>query len=600
MTGGELIDRVDSMLARGLHSSAYDCAQRAIADGATDDRLKHRAVLALARMGARQQAWRLLRRYGLAGHADPDIAALEGRLLKDMALAADAGRSDAGRSDLACRSADAYEAIWRRTGLAYQGINAATMALVAGQHERARALATAALAASPEDGYWPAVTRAEALLVLRRPDEALRALEAGAASGFRDYSARATTRRQLRLVAGLAGIGQDVAAALPVPMTLHFAGHRMPDNADPERQARWSAEAGAAIDGALTEAGETGRAFGGLASGADILIAEAVLRRGGELTVVLPFARDDYVAQSVAPSGPQWTARFDACFARASIVQVGAKRFAGDDLDFAAAGRRAMGLALLHAAAIDGPAQQLVMWDGKPPRGGAGTAVDVAVWRAAGHQTRNLGCAWSAPGASAAGEPPARRWMSVLFGDMPQFGTLDDAELARFYASLLPSAAAIIERHSPRFQNAWGDAIQLAFDAVGAAAGCALDLQAGLVAEELARAGLPSHLVPRLALDFGPMLPVYDAVQKIEKFAGRVMTRASRIEPVTPPGEVYVTEAFATELALDAGLSARYRVEYAGLVPTAKNFGELPLYALARRSLPHAVDAARVAGVLRL
>src|SRR5205085_2800849 len=138
------------------------------------------------------------------------------RLLKDTALAC----AGAARSDLARRSADAYEAIWRRSGLAYQGVNAATMALVAGQHERARALATAALAAGGGDGYWPAVTRAEALLVLRRPDEALRAVEAAVASGFEDYSARASTRRQLRLVAGLTGIGSAIASALPVPMTL--------------------------------------------------------------------------------------------------------------------------------------------------------------------------------------------------------------------------------------------------------------------------------------------------------------------------------------------------------------------------------------------
>jgi hypothetical protein len=75
-----------------------------------------------------------------------------------------------------------------------------------------------------------------------------------------------------------------------------------------------------------------------------------------------------------------------------------------------------------------------------------------------------------------------------------------------------------------------------------------------------------------------PLRPVEDAVQGAQKFAGRVMTRAARIEPVTPPGLVYATEAFACEIALTPRASVA--CDYAGLVPTAKDFGTLPLYAV--------------------
>ncbi|MCW5748059.1 MAG: adenylate cyclase, partial [Alphaproteobacteria bacterium] len=81
MTGP--LDEVLALEAAGLFLSAHDRAIAALSDGEDDDRLRHRAVLALARGGATRPALTLFHRFKLAGHADPDIAALEGRLLKD-------------------------------------------------------------------------------------------------------------------------------------------------------------------------------------------------------------------------------------------------------------------------------------------------------------------------------------------------------------------------------------------------------------------------------------------------------------------------------------------------------------------------------------
>ena len=70
------------------------------------------------------------------------------------------------------------------------------------------------------------------------------------------------------------------------------------------------------------------------------------------------------------------------------------------------------------------------------------------------------------------------------------------------------------------------------------------------------------------------------------------MTRASRIEPVTPPGLVYATEAFACQIALMP--SAPVVCDYAGQVSLAKNFGILPLYII--RPLSAAIsDRAEIA-----
>ena len=173
--------------------------------------------------------------------------------------------------------------------------------------------------------------------------------------------------------------------------------------------------------------------------------------------------------------------------------------------------------------------------------------------------------------------------MAVVFGDLAGFGALDDSGLDAFYNGPLAAMGQAVDAHPPAYRNCWGDAVQLAFESVTAAADCAFALRAALTPQMLVAAGLPEGLAPRLALDFGPLLPVFDGVQRAGKFAGRAMTRAARIEPVTPPRRIHCTEGFACEVALlprRAGL----RCDYAGRIPTAKDFGTLPLYALRRGS----------------
>jgi hypothetical protein len=62
---------------------------------------------------------------------------------------------------------------------------------------------------------------------------------------------------------------------------------------------------------------------------------------------------------------------------------------------------------------------------------------------------------------------------------------------------------------------------------------------------------------------------------------GRGLTRAARIEPRTPAGEVYVTTGFAALLRLEPGSGVTS--EYVGHLTTAKNFETTPMYLLRRK-----------------
>lgn len=575
MTGGDPDARLEAILdfeARGLLFSAHDAAMAALAAAPDDRQLAYHAVLTLARSGATGHALALFQDLHLSTDADPELAALEARLLKDSGFTAPVP----DRARLLTRARDLYLGVWRLRHLGYHGVNAATLTLLLGDAGGAARLAAEVAAAHRDQGdYWSAATLAEALLVAGETGRAATALALAAARPDGDAAMRATTRRQLRRVLGALGAGPGLLALLPAPLTLHFCGH-LPG-------ADWDAAGEARLAGAVAtmlDAERPGAAFGALAAGADILVAEALIARGIRPNIVMPVATDAFLARSVAPFGAGWVARFEACRARSDVTLIDEPPFAGDDLDLMLISRRAMGLARLRARHVEGDALQLALSDGGAlaTAAMAGTARDIAGWRAAGGRTRRIAWPWARPAPTDAASPPSRQLKAVLFGDLPRFGLLDDAALAAFYGAPMAAMGRATDAHAPDYRNAWGDAVQIVLGDIGAAARCAFDLRAALTPATLAAAGLPEALVPRLALDYGPLLPVQDAVQGVAKFAGRVMTRAARVEPVTPPGRIHATEAFACEVALTPGIG--FTCDYAGRIPTAKGFGILPLYAL--------------------
>src|SRR5207237_263244 len=126
---------------RGELLAAFDLAERGLEEHPEELRLKHRAVLALARAGATEEAARRFQEYRLERIPDEDIAALGARIAKDIALAGSGVRRAGDAGD----AAELYGAIFARTGSYYPAINAATLWLVAGDADRSRRLARTAL-----------------------------------------------------------------------------------------------------------------------------------------------------------------------------------------------------------------------------------------------------------------------------------------------------------------------------------------------------------------------------------------------------------------------------------------------------------------------
>jgi class 3 adenylate cyclase len=582
------LEAVKDAERRGELLTAVDLAEQGLAERPDDLWLKHRAVLALARAGATDEAARRFERYGLHASEEQDIAALGARIAKDLAFETAAS----GRRESAIRARDLYQAIHARTGGYYAAINAATLSLVAGETKEAREAARTALAVLGRIGersYYAAATEGEAHLLLGDESAARAALQRAAELNGGDYSAVATTRRQLRLVCALTGIDPEVVAILAGPGVAHFCGHRI---AAPGAPGRFPAEAeqGVAdrIDAELTRDAPR-YAYGSLASGADIMWAEALLERGAELHIVLPFVRDAFIRSSVASSGHGWIERFHRCLAAAfNVTYATDNAFVPDDALYRYAGQLAMGLALLRARYLDAEVRQLAVWDGKPDLGGAGTAFDVTTWRAAGQLVSVVPTAHSPRPKRAIrgadGEASGRVVRALLFADVKGFSKLADEQVPTVLQHVVNAFATVLERYddSIEHRNTWGDALYVVLTDPVQAAECALELQDAIAAIDLAELAVTDQLALRIGVHVGPVFPLEEPVLKTRAFTGSHVSRTARIEPVTPPGTVYVTEPFAA--ALELAQCPELACDYVGSMPAAKEYGHFRMYRLRRRS----------------
>jgi tetratricopeptide repeat protein/adenylate/guanylate cyclase family protein len=584
------LEAVKGAERRGELLTAVDLAEQGLAEHPDDLWLKHRAVLALARAGATREAAQRFERYGLQATDEEDIAALAARITKDLALEAAA----TGRSAEAAGARDLYQAIHARTGGYYPAINAATLSLVAGEPRRARELARTVLDVlrrSDERSYYATATEAEAQLLLGDEPAAREALERAAALHGGDYASVATTRRQLRLVCALTGTDPAIIGVLAGPSVAHFCGHRISAVGTPGRfPAEAEQDVAERIEAELTR--DTPRyAYGSLASGADILWAEALLARGTELHVVLPFARDEFIQSSVASSGAAWVERFDRCLAAAfTVIYATDDAFVADDALYRYGAELAMGLALLRARYLDAEVRQLAVWDGQPDAGEAGTAFDISTWRASGQAVTVVspGQVLPPPGSlpgGGVGKTSGRVVRAMLFADVKGFSKLADEQVPEVSRSVLGAFAEVLERHSDviEHRNTWGDALFVVITGTVRAAECALELQDAMTRIDMRALGLADQLVLRMGVHVGPVFPVEDPVLRMRAFAGSHVSRTARIEPVTPPGTVYVTEPFAA--ALELAQHRELGCDYVGHMPAAKSYGRLRMYRLRRRTL---------------
>ncbi len=603
------VAEAERLLRLGEPLLAYNVAETALGPWPQSLRLRQLRALALARSGDLEQANRLLGELATGGVDDAETLGVLARTHKDLGLRA---RNPQVRDSHLASAFELYSRAYaqaRRQGPAdsayYTGINAATVAVLRGELDEARWLAAEVrdLCQSlgvesplPDEEYWRQATLGEAALILSDGPAAARHFAAAMALGTGRWGSLSSTRRQARLLADHLSLdGRWLDDVVRIPPVLAFTGHMI----DAEGRERSRFPAGiepavrAAIDARL-KAHPPLAAYGSAACGADLLCLEAVQSLGGEIHVVLPYPAAEFRRSSVEIGGADWAPRYDRLLESADSVTIASDhRASGSLAPFEYANLLVTGLAQLRSQVLETELRGLAIWD--PAGGGApgGTASVVELWRRRGYAVDEVrlpdlpglgpGSARAPAAAVGAPAPPeaaGHRLKALLFADAVGYSQLSDDQIPRYVESFLGAVAALNRRTAYRHEHVEtaGDGLYMVFSDAVVAARYALELNALVSGTDWTAHGLPATFNLRIALHCGPVYCGRDPVTDSAIYTGPHTSRAARIEPITPPGQVYASSAFAAVAAATGAEGIAMR--YVGTIPLAKRSGSQAIYHL--------------------
>lgn len=558
------------VLAEGMEAFPADTDTQALCEGDRHVwvRLRQLQGRALAQGGLTQRANEVFSGLLARGQRDGETLGMLARTYKDLGRQA----LDATvRLKHYHHSQAIYHEAWHTATAAgdpdaalYNGINAASLSLLCGQGELALELACAVericrekeQAAGAEFGdYWVTATLGEAALIQGRMNDAEEhyALAAQRADGH--FGDVLSMRRQCQLLlAHLAGDPTRLDACFPMPHILLLTGC---EEADPDGFDELSFDA--QLEEALRKSGSW-IGFVSPVTRAGILFCEAARRGGWEIHALLPFPLAQ-VRRGIRdwPDGEAWAARFERALDGAATLRV---LGGACDMDSATcrrfAGHYLRGLALLKRQQLDTELHTIGPEVGDP----------------------------AAPNAPRRELPPPfpLHVRAMLFADAKGYSKLNDRELALFGHHYFDHVAGLLRTHQAGVLSTHtaGDGLFFVFAGVAEALAFALDFRDALTAIVWSVWGLPNRLGVRISLDAGPVYGYHNPIVQRNDFAGSYVIRAARIEPITPPGHVYASEALA---ALAAAQSiAGVRLDYVGQAPLAKGYGVIPLYHVRRNT----------------
>jgi class 3 adenylate cyclase len=567
-------------LAAGEPLLAYDACATALESYPSHAGLRQLQALALARAGAADQALKILQSLHEEGARDEETLGLLARVHKDLWESSGSPAHLAGARQW-------YESAHCVSGGYWSAINAATLAAAAGELASARRYAAAAqaqcLQAMDKGGAtqpWLLATLGEAALLLEGADAAgawyARALAAGAG-----YGDRASMRRNARIL--LHALELDPAwleQQLPGPAVGIFTAAR--GRALPGREP--SASLAAAI-GSQLQASDVRIGYASAGTLEELLFHESMLALGRETHVVLPEAAERFLARCVATGGEPLEARLRSVLQRANSVIVHSASATGE-LSELYNSWMVLGLARLRARQLEGRVHACAVADESESAPAA-----VADWRDFGQAVQVLARgatpegvpAWRAQPAlrsniTAARRLGSQRIVSMIFADAVGFSRLADDAVPAFVEHFLGKVAAVLDtqREQPLTRNTWGDGLYFSFSTLRAAGCFALELADALRAADWRVHGLPGELSLRIALHCGPAHEVVDPILRQRNYTGAHVSRAARLEPVTPPGNVYASEPFAALCECDG--VREFVCEYVGRMPLAKKYGDYRAY----------------------
>lgn len=601
-----------AVLRKGEPLFAYDIATEGLGCFPNSFMMKRLWSFALARSGALDLANKALARLLVENPSDEETAGMLASTYKDLA----AETKDSCKRQLCLqRSFDLYLRTYDSTAANWSGINAATIGALLGEIKLAEKIAKQVLNACKEelghretgkpDKYWILATLGEASLVLGNWSEAEEWYSRAVEHAGNNYSDLITTRRNARLLLSTREAEIDrIERCFHIPSVAVFVGHMIDraDRAIPRFPAELTNSISLEIEKRLEKL-DVKIGFSSAAGGSDILFLEAILKRGGEIHIVLPYERNQFIQDSVdvCPGGG-WRSRFEQVVKHATeILCVSPHRLTGGSILFEYANRMIYGLAGLRSKLMETNLKALAVWDGLPGDGRGGVESTVDFWRKSGREVEIIdtgdllrsikpglptvrggalekGEVYLAPEADIEFTPEI---CSIMFADAVGFSKLPEDETLLFVKHFLGLVRQVIDeqRVPPLSKNTWGDGLYMIFSDAKKAGLFALQLIDRINTMPWSDLGL-HDLGIRIGLHSGALYGCIDPVTQQKNYIGSHVSRAARIEPVTPPGQIYASQAFAAQAWIEH--VTEFRCDYVGFTQMAKNYGALPTFVVRR------------------
>ncbi|NEQ77956.1 MAG: DUF4071 domain-containing protein [Okeania sp. SIO2C9] len=600
------------ILKLGEPLMAYDILSEGLKEWPNDIRLQQLLALSLARSGATQRANNLLLELVNSGKNDEETLSLLARTHKDLWQQASSPEENTEQIALA---AQRYQQAYQMSKDYYPGINAATMTMLMGDAETAKAIATEVrekcLAELPpvsqrsENNYWLLATLGETALILGENSEAEdwygQAMEQGKGR-FGDLS---STRRNATLILEYRqGDINWVKNCLPISRVVVFSGHMIdePGRTIPRFPPEIESQVYEAIRDRLIQL-DARLGYASAACGSDILFLEALSGLEGETHIVLPHEQEQFIKESIdIIPGSSWRRRFDEVLEKATEVIIPTHyNLEQSNIAYEYTNRILYGMAKMRAEQLDTELIPMAVWN-QQIGGIGGTAKAVEFWRQWNDNVEiidiqqilesvmikkveilnTLSTSLTPLQPTSAPEEENRLIMALLFADVKSYSKLKENQISIFVEHFLGAVAKFEGKSSykPVMKNTWGDALYYVFSHVRDAGLFALEVCDLVQSTDWEKVGLPASLNLRVALHTGVVYKYTNPITGDTTYSGTHVNYAARIEPITPPGKVYSSQEFAAMVASEG--VKEFTCDYVGKTPLAKSYGTFPTYHVRR------------------
>lgn len=498
------------------------------------------------------------------------------------------------------------------------GIEAAWLLWAVGEDAKALTIAEEVLKMLPQIGlaasFEQLIILGEAQILLKREEDACRIFEEAMRKVEKhDFLKVVQVRQKLLLLKEIGlRVPEKVFTVLKAPVVVVFAG-QMIDK--PGKQISvFSNEMEDSVREVISryiEKLDAMIAYSSASCGAEIIFLEEILKRGGEINIVLPFLNQDFMENNVGYAGPRWEKRFEKLLKRAKTVTYAADdRYLGHDMLYRFCNQITHGAAAIRANFLTTKPHLLVLWESREeyPIGGPSDFIDQWTDIETLHlidfdEVREKPLADDVVIKNPPKEnyvyhhytdmPSERMIKCMMFSDLSGYSKLQDEHIPAFLDFLQKLNFYIQKIELPiESINTWGDAVfAVADDPITIADFglfyCDIVNQLGLKYPEF-----PMPIRARISLHSGPVYKALDPFIKKENFYGGHINRAARLEPVTKVGQVFATQQFVSILSAEINklkseysqqginYKEKFATEYVGIIPLAKNFGVQEVYHL--------------------